>query len=446
MNTTITQIQLFRGRLAFMTGDPDISGKRALSFFPDGILAVKGGFVIEAGSAAELSGRFPADIPVTDFGSKLIIPGLVDAHVHSSQTLIIASYGEKLLEWLQKYAFPEEDRHRDFEYARLSARLFINELLRNGTTTANVFTTVHPHTADLLFEEALSKNMRLIAGKVLMDRNAPDSLLDNPEKSWSDSAGLIRKWHNRARLGYAVMPRFAITSSAAQLGVAARLLRDFEGVWMHTHLSENLPETALVQKLYPDCSGYWNVYEHHGLAGPKSVFAHGVHLDDNEFGRLGASGSSIAVCPSSNLFLGSGLFRFGQAGKHGIKLGIGSDIGAGTSFSVLANLSEAYKIARLGDVSITPEKAFYLATLGGAAALSLDNRIGTFKPGFEADFTVLDPGADPLLQKRTTGAATFSDLFFPVMMMGDNRIIHSTWIMGVPCYKAQTSPAQSAAS
>jgi guanine deaminase len=429
-------VQLYRGRLAFMTGDPDVSGNRCLSWFSDGLLAVKDGFVIEAGAAEELSGRFPANTPVTNFGEKLIIPGLVDAHIHSSQTRIIASYGEKLLQWLQKYAFPEEQRHLDYEYARLSAQLFIGELLRNGTTTANVFTTVHPHTADLLFEEAMNKNMRLIAGKVLMDRNAPESLLDTPEKSWSESAGLIRKWHNRGRLGYAVTPRFAITSTPAQLDAASRLLREFEGVWMHTHLSENPAETDLVRQLYPGCSGYWNVYEQHGLAGPKSVFAHCVHLNDHEFSRLAESGSSIAVCPSSNLFLGSGLFRFRQAREHGIRLGIGSDIGAGTSFSVLANLGEAYKIARLDDVSITPEKAFYLATLGGAAALGLDNHIGTFRPGYEADFTVLDPGAYPLLRERITGAETFRDMFFPLMMMGDNRIIHSTWIMGVPQYVA----------
>jgi guanine deaminase len=435
----ISQIQLFRGRLAFMTGDPDVSGSKALHFFNDGLLAVKDGMVIEAGSAEALSDTFPGDIPVTDFGSGLIIPGLVDAHIHSSQTRIIASYGEKLLEWLQKYAFPEEARHHDVEYARLSARLFIGELLRNGTTTANVFTTVHPHTADLLFEEAHRKNMRLIAGKVLMDRNAPGELLDNPDKARTGSAGLIRKWHNTGRLGYAVMPRFAITSTAAQLDAASRLLADFDGVWLHTHLSENRAEINLVQELFPACDGYWDVYDHHGLTGPRSVFAHAVHLSDHEFTRLGDSGSSVAVCPSSNLFLGSGLFRFDKAFEKAIRLGIGSDIGAGTSFSVLANLSEAYKIARLGNTTFTPEKAFYMATLGGAAALSLDHVIGTFMPGYEADFTVLDPGADSLPGRRTTGSSTFRDVFFPLMIMGDHRIIHSTWIMGKPLYRATGS-------
>ncbi|MFU8858847.1 MAG: guanine deaminase [Cyclonatronaceae bacterium] len=434
-----SQIQLFRGRLAFMTGDPDLTGSKALHFFKDGLLAIKEGFVIEAGNAATLEHTFPADIPVTDFGSRLIIPGLVDAHIHSSQTRIIASYGEQLLEWLQKYAFPEEARHIDIEYARLSARLFIGELLRNGTTTANVFTTVHPHTADLLFEEAHRKNMRLIAGKVLMDRNAPGELLDNPATSCTESATLIRKWHNTGRLGYAVTPRFAITSTPAQLNAASRLLNDFEGVWLHTHLSENPAEINRVQKLYPDRNGYWDVYEHHDLTGPRSVFAHAVHLSDSEFSRLADAGSSVAVCPSSNLFLGSGLFRFGKAFETGIRMGIGSDIGAGTSFSVLANLSEAYKIARLGNTSITPEKAFYLATLGGADALGLDQVIGTFKPGYEADFTVLDPGADSLPGQRTTGTASFRDLFFPLMITGDYRVIHSTWIMGKPLYRAAGS-------
>ena len=432
----ISQIQLFRGRLAFMTGDPDVTGSKALHFFNHGLLAVKDGLVIEAGSAAALADTFPAHIPVTDFGSGLIIPGLVDAHIHSSQTRIIASYGEMLLEWLQKYAFPEEARHHDFEYARLSARLFIGELLRNGTTTANVFTTVHPHTADLLFEEAFNNNMRLITGKVLMDRNAPGYLLDNPETAYTGSAGLIRKWHNTGRLGYAVTPRFAITSTPAQLDAASRLLNDFEGVWLHTHLSENQAEINLVQELFSARNGYWDVYDHHGLTGPRSVFAHAVHLSDHEFSRLGDSGSSVAVCPSSNLFLGSGLFRFDKAFEKGIRMGIGSDIGAGTSFSVLANLSEAYKIARLSNTAITPEKAFYMATLGGAAALGLDNVIGTFKPGYEADFTVLDPEADSLPGQRTVGSSSFRDLFFPLMIMGDHRIIHSTWIMGKPLYQA----------
>ncbi|MEM6426703.1 MAG: guanine deaminase, partial [Cyanobacteria bacterium P01_D01_bin.128] len=332
---------------------------------------------------------------------------------------------------------PTERKFQDKDYAREIADVFLDELLRNGTTTALVFAAVYPQSAEAFFEAAQARNMRMISGKVLMDRNAPDYLCDTAESAYQDSKTLIEKWHNKGRLRYAVTPRFAATSTAEQLSVAGRLLREYPDVYLHTHLSENVDEVALVKTLFPNCEGYLDVYDRAGLVTNRSVFAHGVQLTDAEFVRLSEAEAAIAFCPTSNLFLGSGLFKVEQAKspKAPIKVGLGTDIGAGTSFSVLQTANEAYKVAQLRNQKLSPFKALFLATLGGARALALDTVLGNFDLGKEADFVVLNPQATPLLARRNPAPTaqtleSLADLAFSLIMMGDDRAVTATHIMG----------------
>jgi guanine deaminase len=329
-------------------------------------------------------------------------PGFIDTHIHYPQTRIIASYGEQLLAWLDQYVYPEETKFADEAYAREVAIFFLEELLRNGTTTALVLTTTHPLSVEVFFQEALTRNLRMIAGKMMMDRNAPGGLLETAEQSRRDCKRLIERWHGKGRLSYALTPRFALSCSPELLRVAGELKQQYAGVYMHTHLSENTLEIKETLECFPGCADYLEVYETYAMVGERSVFAHGLHLSDSEFARLSSAGAALAHCPSSNLFLGSGLFRINKAKapKDRVKVGIGTDVGAGTSFSMLKTLQEAYKITALQGQKLSPFQAYYLATLGGAKALSLDDKIGNFQLGKEADFIVLDMAAVPLLSYR----------------------------------------------
>lgn len=311
--------------------------------------------------------------------------------------------------------------------------------MRNGTTTALVFGTVHPQSVDALFEEAQTRNMRLIAGKVMMDRNAPDYLLDTPASSYADSKALIQKWHKNGRALYAVTPRFAPTSTPEQLTKAGLLLQEFPDVYMHTHLSENKGEIAWVQDLFPSSTGYLDVYNSFGLSRKRSVYAHGVHLRDDEFASLAQTNSAIAFCPTSNLFLGSGLFDLQKAEQYNVNVGMGTDVGAGTSFSALQTMNEAYKVIQMHKAfaanpddahPLTAIKAYYLATLGAAKALDLDNKIGSFKVGNEADFIVVNPNATDLLKFRMQKATNIEDKLFVLQTLGDDRAIEKTYLMG----------------
>jgi len=343
---------------------------------------------------------------------------------------------------LNKYTFPTEGKFQDKAYAQEIASFFLDELLKHGTTTALVFTAVYPQSVDAFFEEASRRHLRMIAGKVLMDRNAPDFLTDTPETAYDESKQLIEKWHKHDRLLYAITPRFAVTSSDEQLRLAGKLLAEFPDVYMQTHIAENIKEVALVAELFPDSKGYLDVYDRAGLVGTKSVFAHGVQLTDAEFQRLSEAHSTIAFCPTSNLFLGSGLFNLKKAKSidHPIKVGLGSDVGGGTSFSMLETASEAYKVTQLRGETLSSFQALYLATLGGARALSLENTLGNFEPGKEADFIVLDPRATPLMARRNPSAIATSlpelaDQTFATIMLGDDRAIHATYIMGELAYE-----------
>ena len=342
-------LQGIRGAILDFVDDPFYQARcESVRYIPDGVLLLQNGYVKAIGAFEDLQGQLD-NIPVTHYPGKLIMPGFIDTHIHYPQTEMIAAYGEQLLEWLNTYTFPTEGKFRDKAYAAQVAGLFLDELVRNGTTTALVFTAVFPQSVDAFFEASESRNLRMIAGKVMMDRHAPEYLCDTPDSSYEDSKALIQKWHKKGRLLYAVTPRFAGTSTEAQLKRAAQLLQEFPDVYLHTHLSENINEVAWIQSLFPQCHGYLDVYDQAGLVTNRSVFAHGVQLTDDEFQRLSAAKAAISFCPTSNLFLGSGLFRIEQAKSQQwpVKVGLGTDVGAGTSFSLLQTAKEAYKVAQL---------------------------------------------------------------------------------------------------
>lgn len=406
-----------------------------LRFIEDGLMLVRSGKVEWFGQWEEGKHLIPEGIRVRDYSGKMIVPGFIDTHIHYPQSEMVGAYGEQLLEWLNKHTFPAERRYNDIEYAREMSAFFIKQLLRNGTTTALVFGTVHPESVDALFEAAHNINMRMIAGKVMMDRNAPDYLLDTAETSYTQSKALIERWHRNGRLLYAITPRFAPTSTPEQLAMAQRLREEYPDTYLHTHLCENKDEIAWVKSLHPDRKNYLDVYHHYGLTGKNSVFAHCVHLEEQEWDCLRDSGSSIAFCPTSNLYLGSGLFNLKKAWHKQIKVGMGTDIGAGTTFNMLQTLNEAYKVMQLQGWRMSAYEAFYLATLGGAKALGLDDIIGNFNVGKEADFVVLEPTATPLQQLRYDNSVTLMDKLFVMMTLGDDRSIYRTYVDGQLVYE-----------
>lgn len=404
----------------------------AYQYFEDGLLVIEDGHIKAIKAFSENDTTQYQEI--VDHRRKLIVPGFIDTHIHYPQTQMIAAYGEQLLEWLETYTFPTEKQFEDKAHAKAISQFFINELLKNGTTSALVFGTVHPQSVEALFEEALDKNMRIIAGKVMMDRNAPDYLLDTPETGYQESKNLINKWHNQGRLQYAITPRFAPTSTPEQLAAAGKLKAEYPDVYVHTHLSENKNEIEWVKSLFPDREGYFDVYEHYGLAGKRSIFAHAVHLTDIEWSAFQRTDSVISFCPTSNLFLGSGLFDLEKAEQKDVRVGLGTDVGAGTSFSQLESLNEAYKIMQLQGKKLSAFKGLYLATLGGAKSLSLDDKIGNFEAGKEADFVVLNWAATDLQKLRYQHSKSLEDKLFALMMLGDERNVEATYIAGELAY------------
>ena len=421
----------YRAAILHSLDDPALVGVQAsYEYFADGVLVVEDGRISALGAASEVLPTLADDVEVTHYPDALITPGFIDTHIHFPQTGMVGSYGEQLLDWLNEYTFPCEGQFADKAHADGVAQIFLKELLRNGTTTALVFGSVHPESVDALFEAAQALDLRLIAGKVMMDRNAPDYLTDTAQSSYAQSKALIERWHGKGRLHYAVTPRFAPTSSEAQLTLAGQLLREYPDVYLQTHLSENLQEIEWVKALFPERSNYLDVYDHYQLLGERSVLAHGVHLCDAECARLAETGSAIAFCPTSNLFLGSGLFNLLQAERFKVNVGLGTDVGAGTSFSLLHTLNEAYKVMQLQGEKLNPFKSLYLATLGGARALRLEDRVGTLQPGTDADFVVLDYHATPLLSYRIAQAKTFEEVLFVLMTLGDDRAVLQTYAAG----------------
>lgn len=425
------RLKAYRGAIVHALRDPGGGNDEgAVEYFEDGILTVAGGVVQEAGPADELLKRLPSDTDIVDCTGRLLMPGFVDTHIHFPQVDVIASYGAQLLEWLNEFTFPAEARFADPAVAREAAAYFIGELLRNGTTTALVFASVHPCSVDAVFEVARARGMCLVAGKVLMDRNCPEALRDTAASGYADSKALIEKWHGVDRLAYAITPRFAVTSSDGQLEAAGRLAREHPNVFVQTHVAENRDEVDWVRRLFPERRSYLDVYDHHGLVRERAVYAHCIHLDDRDRARMGEAGAAAAFCPTSNLFLGSGLFNLASMDAHRVRTGMGTDVGGGTTYNLPRTVGEGYKVLQLQGQSLTPLRGFYLATLGGARALYLDDRIGNFEPGKAADFVVVDPGASPLTARRLPGTENVADLLFGLSMLGDDRNIESVYIAG----------------
>jgi guanine deaminase len=417
----------YRAEILAVPDDPASAGAGAIVHHADGLLVVEDGLVAACGAFAETAARFPG-LEIEGFPGKLLVPGFVDSHVHYPQTERIASHGEQLLEWLERHIFPAEAAFANRGHADAVAAFFLDELLRNGTTSALVFPTVHPQSVDALFDAALARDMRILSGKVLMDQGPPE-LHDGAESGRAESEALIARWRGRGRLGYAVTPRFVLTSSDDQLRIAGELVAAHPDVLMHTHLSENLAEIEAVAARFPEAADYLDVYDRFGLVGPRSVFAHCVHMSESAMARMAEAGAGIAFCPTSNLFLGSGLFDLALADRHEVRLGIGSDVGAGTSFSVLATLGEAYKICQMRGTSLDPFRALHLATAGGAHILGIGDRVGGLRPGQEADFVLLDGEATPLLARRSAGAS-LHDRLFALQILGDDRAIAATYLAG----------------
>lgn len=437
MTTDIsTAKKAYRAAIIHSIADPaDVAVEASYEYFEDGLMLVENGKILALGTAEDLLGTLADDIEIVTYQDALITAGFIDTHIHLPQTGMVGSYGEQLLDWLNTYVFPCEKQFEDPEHSAQVADIFLKELLRNGTTTALVFGSRHKESVEALFSAAEKLNLRLIAGKVMMDRNAPDYLVDTAESSYVDSKALIERWHGKGRLHYAVTPRFAPTSTPEQLTLVGQLLTEYPDLYMQTHISENLKEVEWVKALFPERKNYLDVYDHFNLLGERSVFAHGVHLCDQECERLAETGSAIAFCPTSNFFLGSGLFNLPMAEKHKVNVGLGTDVGAGTSFSLLHTLNEAYKVMQLQGAKLSPFKSLYLATLGGARALRLEDKIGNLQPGSEADFVVLDFNATPLLSYRMSQATSIEEQLFVLMTLGDDRTVSETYSAGVLVHK-----------
>ena len=423
-------LNAYRGTLLHFTADPGDAMTPPAGFIEDGLLVVENGRIKAAAPARDLLPTLPRDTVVTDHSGRLILPGFVDTHIHYVQADVIAVYASQLLDWLEDHTFPAERRFEDPAHAREVASFFLDELMRNGTTTALVFGSVHAVSADAFFEEAAGRNLRMIAGKALMDRNCPEYLRDTAQTGYRDSSALLEKWDGKGRLNYAITPRFAATSTPAQLELAGKLAREHPDAFIQSHVAENLKEVEWVRELFPDARSYLDVYDRYGLLRDRAVYAHCIHLDEADRRRMATTGAVAAACPTSNLFLGSGLFDFSAAIETGMRVALATDVGGGTSFSMLRTMSEAYKVAQMRGHRLTPWRAFYLATLGGAEALKLDDRIGSFQPGREADFLVLRMDSTPLIERRMKAAKTPAEKIFALMMLGDDREIGATYIMG----------------
>ncbi len=412
-------------------------------YIADGLMVVnsKSGRIVDIGSYSDLTSNWDTSNNLIHFKDRLIMPGFIDTHVHYPQYKVIASYGTSLLEWLDKYTFVEEQKFSDKDYADQIANLFLDELIKNGTTTVMTFCTSYRQSVDAFFAASEKRNLRMVAGKVMMDRNAPEELCDNPEDSYLDSKALIEKWHNKGRLRYAVTPRFALTSSQLQLEQASKLLNEYpdkngrKGVLLQSHLNENDEEIERVNELFPESKNYFGVYDDFGISGCNSVFGHCIHNTEEEYQKMAETGSKVSLCPTSNLFLGSGLFELEKLESYGIDVSLASDVGGGDSFSMFQVMNEAYKVCRMNDFNLDPVKAFYLTTLGAAKVLNMDDCIGNFEVEKEADFIVVDLNATEIISQKNKISANINDILFNLMTLGDDRLIDEVYIMGQRTFK-----------
>ncbi len=425
--------RLIRGRvLSFIREPQDISDTASYIYHEDGALLVENGLIKAVGDYAFVATQKSPDAPETDHRPHLILPGFIDTHIHFPQSQVVASYAAELLDWLNDYTFIEEQKYADEQFGEHIAERFIDELLRHGTTTVVAYGSVHPQSVDAFFRASERLNMRNIAGKVMMDRNAPVALCDTAQSGYDDSKALIARWHGKGRLDYAITPRFAITSTPAQLEAAQALVREHPECYVQTHLSENHAEIEFTCSLYPDAPDYTGIYEHYGLLGDKTLLGHSIHLSEREIKTLAESRSVAVFCPTSNMFLGSGLFDRDRLRDAGVRIGVATDIGGGTSWSMLRTLDEGYKVLQLRGQRLNPLSSFYMMTLGNAQALSMADRIGTLDAGTEADFVILDSRATSAMRLRMDAGSNLAQELFLLQTLGDDRAIVETYVAGQP--------------
>ncbi|CDX12078.1 guanine deaminase [Mesorhizobium plurifarium] len=431
--------KILRGRtLSFLRWPETIDDHSAWRYEEDGALLIDNGRIVAAGSYAEVTKKAGVGVETIDHRPHLILPGFLDAHVHVPQMQIIASYGAELLDWLNKYTFPEESKFQNAQHGRRIARLFLDEMLRHGTTSVVAYCSVHKSSVEAFFAESHERNMLNVAGKVMMDRNAPDGVLDTPQTGYDDSKALIAEWHGKGRQLYAITPRFAITSSPEQMEMAGALCREYPDLHMQTHLSENHAEIAFTQELYPWSRDYTDVYEHYGLLGKRSLFGHCIHLSEREADALSQSGSVAVFCPTSNLFLGSGLFDYQRYRRREkpLRIAAATDVGGGTNYSMLRTMDEGYKVIALNGEKLNPFQSFWQLTRGNAEALSVADKVGTLEEGTDADIVVLDAHATPGMRLRMETVETLAEELFLLQTLGDDRVVREVYVAGRPAKSA----------
>jgi guanine deaminase len=405
----------------------------AYRFFEDGAVEIEDGVIVAVG---DFVGARDAGTVVVDHRPHLILPGFIDTHIHFPQMQVIGAYAAALLEWLNTYTFVEEQRFADVAHAKRIASRFFDELIRHGTTTAAAYCSVHPQSVDAFFEEAEARDMLMVAGKVMMDRNAPEALRDTPQSGYDDTKAGIEKWHGRGRAHYAITPRFAITSTHEQMAMAEALAREFPDLHIQTHVSENLAEIAFANELFPNYGDYVGIYEKYHLLGPKTLLGHAIHLSHRETQVIAETRSVAVFCPTSNLFIGSGLFDYDRLHEHGVRIATATDVGGGSSYSMLRTMDEGYKVMQLRGQRLTPLRSFYHLTLGNARAMSLEHRIGRLEAGMEADIVVLDARATPQMALRMETVDNLEQELFLLQTCGDDRAVVETYVKGKPMKSA----------
>ena len=424
--------KLIAGQVVTYQGDPfDIPAEEAVQVLPQAAILVRDGKVVSVGPRDTQRAKHP-EATLIDHGSALILPGFIDAHAHYPQTAMIASWGKRLIDWLNTYTFPEEAKFADRTYADEIAGRYLDLLLANGTSTVTSFCTIHPGSVEALFEAAAQRNMRIVAGKTCMDRpeTTPDFLRDTAKAAYDESKALIERWHGTGRATYAITPRFSPTSTPEQLDALGQLWSEYPTCLMQTHLSEQTDEIEWVKGLYPDARDYLDTYERFGLVREGALFGHAIHLEPREIAHLQANDCSLIHCPTSNTFIGSGLFDMGARKADALRVGLATDTGGGSSFSMLRTMAAAYEIGQLRHTALHPAQLLWLATRGSAEALRMEDRIGSIAAGMEADFAVIDLASTPAIAQRAITAETVWEEIFPTIMMGDDRAVIASYVMG----------------
>lgn len=426
---------LLRGRtLTFLRWPEALDDHGAWRYEEDGGLLVRDGRIVAAGAYAEVASKAADDAARIDHRPHLLMPGFIDAHAHFPQMQVIASYGAELLEWLNTYTFPEETKFLNAQHGRRIARLFLDEVIRHGTTTVAAYCSVHKESAQAFFAESHDRDMLNIAGKVMMDRNAPDGLTDTPQSGYDDTRALIAEWHGKGRQHYAITPRFAITSTPQQMEMAGALAKEFPDLHIQTHLSENHAEIAYTCELYPQARDYTDVYAHYGLLGSRTLLGHSIHLSEREADALSDTGSVAVFCPTSNLFLGSGLFDYQRYRRREkpLRIAAATDVGGGTNYSMLRTMDEGYKVIALQGEKLNPFQSFWQITRGNAEALSMAGRVGTLEEGTDADIVVLDSRATSVMELRMETVTSLAEELFLLQTLGDDRAVREVYVAGKP--------------